>query len=369
MIATSPSTATHRSHAASRLTTRQETVAVVLLGWLVLGGFVDGWAHYNGRADTSFFTPWHAVLYSGYLAATLWLQWQIRRRQARGARGRHAIPTGYGLGLVGSGVFAAGGVLDLAWHQVFGVEVGIEALLSPTHLMLFVGTALMTTSPLRSALSNAELTSPGFRELLPALLSTAYVTALVAFFLKHHSPFFTPVAVPAPYRAATSIGDARIAAWVAEEVRLVGVAAVLMMTLILVAPMLLLVRRWRLPRGNVTLLFGTVATLMAAMRSYSLLPTVVAALIAGGLADVLVIKLRPHRSRPLAVWVIAGVVPITMWSTYFLIIALGPGMAWSAELWAGSIAMAAIAAVGLAVLMVPSGQAAKAEDLCGATWH
>ena len=33
--------------------------------WLVLGVFVDGWAHFNRPGLETFFTPWYAVLYSG----------------------------------------------------------------------------------------------------------------------------------------------------------------------------------------------------------------------------------------------------------------------------------------------------------------
>jgi hypothetical protein len=40
-------------------------VTVALRAWLQGGGFLDGWAHHHGRVDASFFTPWHAVLYTG----------------------------------------------------------------------------------------------------------------------------------------------------------------------------------------------------------------------------------------------------------------------------------------------------------------
>jgi hypothetical protein len=43
-------------------------VAVALCAWLQGGGFLDGWAHHHGRVDASFFTPWHAMLYTGSLA-------------------------------------------------------------------------------------------------------------------------------------------------------------------------------------------------------------------------------------------------------------------------------------------------------------
>ena len=40
---------------------------MVFATWLIVGIFVDGWAHNNDKPET-FFTPWHALFYSGFLA-------------------------------------------------------------------------------------------------------------------------------------------------------------------------------------------------------------------------------------------------------------------------------------------------------------
>src|SRR3712207_9367096 len=60
----------------------QHLVTVAAATWLMVGLFVDGWAHNN--LDTSlesFFTPWHALFYSGFTACAGWLAWrsQVRR--------------------------------------------------------------------------------------------------------------------------------------------------------------------------------------------------------------------------------------------------------------------------------------------------
>jgi hypothetical protein len=83
-----------------------------------------------------FFTPWHAVLYSGFVAVAGWLVAMVWRRRGRGRPIWTWAPAGYGLGLLAVGVFAVGGVCDLLWHLAFGIEQGIEAELSPTHLVL-----------------------------------------------------------------------------------------------------------------------------------------------------------------------------------------------------------------------------------------
>ena len=60
------------------------------------------------------------------------------------------IQFAYGIGVLGVIVFGAGGIGDMVWHVAFGVEAGLEALLSPTHLVLLAGGILLLTSPLRA---------------------------------------------------------------------------------------------------------------------------------------------------------------------------------------------------------------------------
>src|SRR5580704_15516383 len=123
-------------------------LAVLLIGGLDL----DIWAHSHGRVDQSFFTPWHAVLYGAMALNGIVLGVVAALNVLRkGYPWRRALPVGYGLSLVGVIAFAIGGGLDLAWHTLFGIEEDIEALLSPTHLILATSAALILTGPLRSA--------------------------------------------------------------------------------------------------------------------------------------------------------------------------------------------------------------------------
>lgn len=65
-----------------------------------------------------------------------------------------------------------GGVLDMLWHLTFGLESGLDALVSPTHLLLVDGALL--ASPLRSVSQRRAL-----RAVLPwpGVLSATAVTA------------------------------------------------------------------------------------------------------------------------------------------------------------------------------------------------
>lgn len=51
----------------------EDLVTVVLGSWIVIGAATDGWAHLNiNLQDDGFFTPWHALLYSGFAATAGW---------------------------------------------------------------------------------------------------------------------------------------------------------------------------------------------------------------------------------------------------------------------------------------------------------
>lgn len=61
------------SPTAIRTAAGQDLIAAILASWMTLGGFVDGYAHRSLDTPETFFTPWHGVLYSGFLAVAGWL--------------------------------------------------------------------------------------------------------------------------------------------------------------------------------------------------------------------------------------------------------------------------------------------------------
>jgi hypothetical protein len=304
--------------------------------------FLDGWAHVNQPGLETFFSQWHGVFYSGFLVATVVMARLVaRHQQGRFDLGR--VPAGYGLGLVGVAMFVAGGVSDGIWHTMFGVETGVAALLSPSHLLLVAGGLLMLTSPIRSAWSAPDLparASP--RRLLPALWATALTTAVVLFFFQYLSAFVTRA--PAMAEAAGPLGLLTTVA---------GVASVLVTNLIVLAPVLLLARRWRLPFGTVTLIVVTGALGVTALRELAL-GALVPAMLAGGLAaDLLAGRLRPRPDRPAAFRAFATLAPLPLWGAWLAGYALAYGMAWPPELWAGVLGMAMLSGLALSVLVLP----------------
>src|ERR671923_2670945 len=93
----------------------------LLSSWFVGGLFLDGWAHRHISELETFFTPWHAVFYSGFLALAGFLLAVLVRNHANGYPWRHAMPPGYELAILGVLVFMAGGGGDMIWHAIFGI--------------------------------------------------------------------------------------------------------------------------------------------------------------------------------------------------------------------------------------------------------
>jgi len=141
---------------------RDDLIAVLAGGLLILGLFLDGWHHLylaNGQ-DGSFFTPWHLPLYAGFNACAIWTITRNQRLREmlapRGAGGRRvaARPTELGMILVGLAVAAIGVVGD-AIVRTTGARPDGEALAPPFNLLLFAGAGIVFVVAMRTVLGRA----------------------------------------------------------------------------------------------------------------------------------------------------------------------------------------------------------------------
>ncbi len=186
--ATAPS-APDAAPTAPEATPRFDALMALLGLWFVIGMFVDAWAHHHTLPET-FWTPWHALLYSGYLALAVALLLGLRRGLLAGRSWRQALPRGYLPSLAGAAVFALGGVGDAVWHTLFGVEADVDAIFSPSHLALSIGAMLLLAGPLRSAWRRAgDLREAGWGRVWPAVLSLSYALLLIHFFIQFAHPY------------------------------------------------------------------------------------------------------------------------------------------------------------------------------------
>jgi hypothetical protein len=327
------------------LSEREHLAATGFGCWLVAGLFVDGWAHANQRPET-FFTPWHGILYSGFAAAAAYALLLVSRRHRPGISILDAIPAGHGMTLAGLGLFSLGAVGDLLWHVAFGVEVSIQALLSPTHLVLMVAGLIVLSAPLRAAWTSPADRTATLRAFLAPLGSLTLLTALTAFFVTYASPFEGDAARFAATRTDVH-GLNRLTPVVAAQLReRWALGSILITTVVLIVPLLVLLRRWRPPFGSITILYGVVILLETGIGQFRQAPLTLTGIAAGLVVDTLIRR----GNRPT---VIAPAAAATLWLTYFAVFQITDGVGWSPELWAGITLLAILEAAALALIANP----------------
>lgn len=328
-----------------RASTRTDVVTTVLALWFTLGLFLDAYAHANIPELESFFTPWHAVFYSGFAATAGWVLWTVWGHVREGRRGRAAVPEGYGTTLVALPVFAVSGAVDLAWHELFGIETTTDIFFSPSHLGLITAMIVILTTPLRAAWADPVRPTPT----PTAVLTLAFATSLVLLFLTYGSALlFSPDAVVASFS-------------VLDDGNADGLAARIVVTnAVLLAPLLLLAKRWTLPFGAATAVFATSALISSVLTGFERLALPLAVVVAGVLVDVLARVLRPSAQRRGAFWGFAAATGAVTWTLYLGVASAAEGrLPAVVELWTGMPIIAALTGWLLAVIVLPTGSAAN----------
>lgn len=318
--------------------TGREHVGTVLFGlWMTVGLFLDGYFHQNlgaGSDGESFATPWHAVFYAGFIASALWLAAMSRRRAAAGSRHWRLsdLPPGYDGARIGLALFGLGGLGDAMWHSAFGVERGIDALLSPTHLLLFVGLILILTAPARAAHLAPDRPPQGW--VLAGSVIAA--TALVGFFSNFVWGLGIAALTRVPYDPVTGAGEVAVIA---------GVGSTLVTTVVLFAAARALLAGSP-PPGALAVLFGVVALLVS--LAFDEDAEGVAAAIAAGATLEVALRIRGVRLRGGLLPAAFAAAATVLWLSYLGLLATLDGIAWEAEIWLGAIVLNALVAAAIA---------------------
>lgn len=295
---------------------RLDWAVTVLVLVSLCGLLLDIRSHIEGLnfEEEGFLTPEHAIIYGGFLAVILLFGGVVLARRAAGHGWARSVPDGYMLGALGLVLFAMGGPLDATWHSLFGAEANVEALVSPTHLLLATGGALFATSPMRASWHREP--STGWRRQFPVVVpATLVLTLFTAFSLYAHP------AVVRPGSDARAVGHA-----------LLGIQFHAAM---LTGIVLLLANRLRLAPGSLTVLVGSNGAAMTLLgQSTELLPAYVAA---GVGADLLYAATVPSSERPRRLRLFAAALPAGLTALLFAGVAVADGLAWSVHLWAGAV--------------------------------
>jgi hypothetical protein len=333
------------------VTTRKEDLVTVVLAAMLIGGSAsDAWAHANlGDELESFFTPWHALLYAGFALTAAWTFWLGYRRRSSVARWwLDGWPAGYALGALGAVGFLVGGMLDMIWHTIFGVEVSLDAVLSPSHLLLAVSGTLLVTSPVRAWWATGTTNERAGTGIAALALGTVFGVLLLS-----HSTAFKSTTPTQAYDFVTG-SPSHLAASYAS-------ARYLATTVILLVPVLLVYRR-RSVLGTATAVVGAIFLFNLVTAEF---PATLTAVALGATAATFVVELIAVRldavrgpAAALRLPIVGALFGALFTAGHLLGLAVTDGIAWPVELWTGNVVLAALGGALLGGLATPVPQEA-----------
>jgi len=361
-------------------TWREDLITMALCFWPITAMFFDGRGHNNETGQESFFSVAHLFLYGGMTVLGLWIAALVVRYQlAAGVEVRRlmvdfaAIPVGYGVAIIGLGLLSLGGPIDLIWHSAYGFEVGVDAIYSPPHLMLFFGGLLVSSTGIRSMWAKNDI-APDLKTFAPVILSSILFIGVAGFITMYLSTFMTNVTPTTDFvddlarfsddraNEATSV-NAGLAgygddAWSYNFYSAShGMASMIITGLILLGPTLLILRRWRVPFGSVTLVYLGFGLLVNIMTEYRDIVLIIPLILTGLSVDLLQQRLGRARSDgrvSLGGIRIAGTAAAAvLWISYYAILALDKGIGWEPTLWVGALFVGIMTGFGVAFLIAP----------------
>jgi hypothetical protein len=333
-------------------------LAISVIGlWLASGFLWDSWAHLHVPVET-FFTPYHAIFYAAMLVGAIIMSVTALRNRAQGYRGWNVLPKAYQAALVGVPIFFVGGIGDLIWHTVFGIEDRVDAVTSPTHLIIGIGVLTVTSAPILSALE----ARPDLRTLwsqLPLLFSLAtwleFVHLGTAYAFDPSAARMYAPADPIPY-SPDYFTNTTLFLYKAGT----GVAVIVLESLIVMLFAVWLATRFRLRPGAMTIFFVLGNCIIAAALTNDtpmLLTYVVMALAAGIAADTIIARSQTAPLAGKSLHIYGFVVPVVYYAAYFAVTLATGGVWFSPPLLGGALVWAGVC--GLGVSFLPGPQAAQ----------
>ncbi len=321
---------------------------MALLGGLFVGGlYIDGWAHNHLDRIETFFTPWHALFYGSFLLLAIvfgvyvfaGFNTNLREKSNLITRWSRAIPRGYEWSAAGVALFLLAGVGDMAWHLRFGIEVSTEALLSPTHLALATGMALILLGPFRAAVARGDDAKGS--ALWPAVISLTLMYCGLTF-MTQFAPAMGQWGVgPQPPRDLAEIRIDR------------SITVQLLDAAILSGVVLLALRQWgaRLPFGAITAILVINSLLMETQQGGN--EQLLGIVLAGLASDTLIAWLQPSTTRIVQLRWVAFAVPFLYFAAHYATYWVrGYPIYYKVHIWAGLPFIAGLIGLLLSFLAV-----------------
>ena len=371
-----------RPHAALR----EDAVTILLAAYTLVALFWDGLRHNNLTGTDEFWSPPHIAMYLGLTAVGVWIALVlIRYQKGLDDLDWSAVPLGYGLAFIALPLAALAGPADFIWHEAYGFENQIDSTFSPPHQGLFYAGALLATIAAASAWQKRDIVAPSLREHLPAAFSVTSLVAVMLFVVHQIVPFygggiaatqdfqddiagradaFSPgadaVHTEGLSRALTHYGDDAFPYYFFSTHA--SVAGILLFTAALMGAVLMMRRRWRIPPGTLTITFTFMALLWAMLSEYREAELIPALVLAGAIGDALLARLGGGVGR---IRLFAALVPLTLWSLFFLCVELFQGgLGWEPTLWFGLLVTTAGLGYAMSLLVFPpyAGAAIESEN-------
>jgi hypothetical protein len=240
-----------------------------------------------------------------------------------------------------------GGGVDTLWHTIFGIEQGLEIFVSPSHSFIILGMVLVAMGP---ALMTAA--APGDRLTLAngtLVTLSALLSALpLQIYSLHASVFGTMYFGRPDDDLGRQSGEIPIFSHDAQVMH-----GYLFSTVLLLLPILLIGRRWRLPIGVPTALVAAPALAMYAMfflGEPAWITWTVAAAAAG--TEVLLRVVAPFVPLPReGAWLVLGLVaPLLVFGTLFTVAGIQGAVGWTVHIVSGLLTLTAL--TGAATVLV-----------------
>jgi hypothetical protein len=361
-------------------TWREDLITMSLAVWGITAMCFDGRSHNNETGQESFFSLPHLFLYSGMSVLALWVAMIVTRYQKRaGVDVRQlipdlkAIPVGYGVAIIGFFTLGVGGPSDFAWHSIFGFEVGVDAIYSPPHLMLFFGGLLVCSTGIRSMWAKRDI-APTWARFAPVLLSSVLFIVVAQFTTMYISAFMTSVSMTEAFNndIVKNLHDVASDQTISLNAGLTGygddlwpftyyatgqgIGAMVLTTFELLGPILLMMRRWRIPFGAVTVIFIGFALLFNILTEYRDIVLIIPLIVTGLAIDLFQTRLPRGADGRLALGSIRATGPLAaliLWVTYYGVLALDKGIGWEPTLWVGALIIGTMTGFGVAFLVAP----------------
>ncbi|MEU4240210.1 hypothetical protein [Actinoplanes sp. NPDC026619] len=317
-------------------TARERWIMLVASAWLVTGLQLDAYAHATTPELETFWTPWHAVLYSGIAASGLTLVWLLRSRLPTIPTYRTliALPNALRVPLLGMAFLLVGGGVDTLWHNIFGIEQGLEIFVSPSHEFIILGMVLVAAGPaMMTALRPGDrltiadgtvVTISALLTALPLHIYSLHANVLGEFFFGEGDD---------PVRIYST--DAQV------------MHGFLFTTVLLLLPIILIGRRWRLPIGVPAVLVAVPALAMHLMflEGDPWWASLTVALAALGIE--LVARVVTPLLPPATTWAVLGLAaPPVLWGTLLLVADIEEGVGWNVHIVTGLLTYTALTGIG-----------------------